>query len=108
MRGVTQVLQVKARLLASTMPEEVQALATRVSDLQEPLTVAAICLAAFDGDASMCDYVLRKVQADDPPWVRATVERRFATGEALDMPSLLVSRMIWLAKHKFRARGART
>lgn len=105
---VPQVLQVKARLLASTMPDEVEAIASRVHDLQDPIAVAAVCLATFDGDAAYCDYVLRKVQADDPPWVRETFHRRHAAGQPADMQSMLVSRMIWLSRHKYRARGART
>lgn len=107
MRRVTRVLAVKARLLASTMPEQVAAIAATVSDLQDPLSVAALCLAAFDGDAAYCDYVLRKVQADDPPWVRQTFQHRWNNGGALDMPSLIVDRMIYLSKTRHQARGAR-
>ena len=107
MHGVTQVLQVKARLLACTMPEEVQAIASRLRDLQDPLPVAALCLATFDGDAAYCDYVLRSV-LDSGDWVAGTFHRRAARGLPVDMRSMVVHRMVYLSRTKHQARGART
>lgn len=107
MRELTQVLAVKARLVASTMPDEVQAIAARLRALQDPLPVAAVCLATFDGDAAYCDYVLRTV-LDSRDWVTGMFHRRVARGLPVDMRSMVMHRMIWLSRHKNRARGATT
>lgn len=106
MRGVTQVLQVKARLVASTMPEQVQAVASRLHELADPVAAAAVCLAAFDGDAAYCDYVARKV-LEDREWVSPAFKRRSERGLPVDAQSMIVARIVWLARHKFRARAAR-
>jgi len=106
MHGVTQVLQVKARLLASAKHDEVLAIAALVHEVQDPMGLAALCLAAFDGDASICDYALRKARADNPPWVQATARRRMERGLPCDYPSILLDRMLLVSRTSLCARGA--
>lgn len=109
MRELTQVLRVKAVLLASAEAESVACTALRLQDLDERYRwdTAALCLAVFDGDVAYADYAVRKT-LQDGDWVRPCAERRMAHGLPVDMPSLLVARLQWVRAHQLRAKAGRS
>lgn len=105
MRELTQALRVKARLYAAVEPEQVQAVAARLRELEHDtaLVVASFCIAIFDGDAAYCDAALRKVLEDNPAWVHDTFHRRWDRGLSVDLPSMIVARMQWLRRYRMQA-----
>lgn len=105
MRELTQALRVKARLIASTDPLAVEYVAQRLHELQQPMTVAALCIAIFDGDAPYADHAVQ-LALDDAEWVRPTALKRMERGLPIDLQHMIIHRVHWLRKRQLRATGA--
>lgn len=106
MRQLTQALRVKATLLRSADPDAVAYVAARLHELQDPVGIAAICLAIFDGDAPYCEHAVRNALNEDATWVKPMCIRRMENGLPIDMQSIIVARMLHLRSHVFAATGA--
>lgn len=98
MRELTQALRVKAVLLRSTQPEAVAYVAARLHELQDPVGVAAICLAIFDADEAQCEHAVRNALKDDPDWVKALFKQRYECGLPVDAQSMVVARLLHLRR----------
>ena len=105
MRELTQAIRVKAVLLRSADPDAVEYVAQRLSELQDPVGTAAICLAIFDGDAPYCEHAVRHAMRGKSDWVKGTFKRRSERGLPVDMQSMIVARMLHLRRRVFCAVG---
>lgn len=107
MRELTQTLIVKAKLIAATDPQSVAYVAQRLKELEQPLTVAALCIAIFDGDAPYADRAVQMaLNDDDAAWVRPTALKRMERGLPIDLQHMIIHRVNWLRKRRLRATGA--
>lgn len=91
---LTQAIRVKARLLIATDRDAVEYVAQRLHELDDPIGIAALALAIFDGDAPHCEHVVRRAMKDQPAWVHDVFAARWELNLAVDMPSMLMHHLM--------------